>query len=100
MEPKYMSNRDSLSPYSDIDITVGNDLYQKTYAVFVGSGEKAEPILGAVMRLIGATPEELNIEELAAMLPELERRLRNALPAGESQETTKKLQRLVISWEP
>lgn len=99
MEPVKKMTRDSISPYSDIDIVEGNALYQRASAIFAEGGPKAEPILPAVMRLIGATPEELNIEEFAAMLPELERRLRNSLDAGTSQEATKKLQRLVISWE-
>jgi hypothetical protein len=95
-----MSSRDSINPYSDIDIvTPGNDLFQRASALMTEGGPKAAPILPAVMRLIGATPEELTIEEMAAMLPELERRLRNTLDAAASQETTKKLQRLVISWE-
>jgi hypothetical protein len=73
----------------------GNDLFDRAV-------EDADPALASLLAdtlgFFGGSPEELTMEQLAEVLPELERRMRSVLSEEAARHTIRKLQRLVLGW--
>src|SRR5262245_35309845 len=78
----------------------GNDLFHRALFAIGMHGTAVTSVLGTTMRAIGATPAKLTIVELAAMLPEIERRLRLLAPHDVATSCVARLRKLVLEWEP
>jgi len=74
----------------------GNDLFDRAV-------EEQDPTLAAVLAetlaLVGADPEQLTLDQLGTVLPEVERRLRLLMHAESARSTIIRLRRIVLGWE-
>jgi hypothetical protein len=79
--------------------TAGNDLYHRALFAIGKHSSAVSTVLESTMRAIGATPGGLTMDELGAMLPEIERRLRLLAPSDEARACMGRLRRLMFEWE-
>jgi hypothetical protein len=95
---------DRLSKRSDDDTApftiqaIGSEVYHRAMFAIGLSGGAITAVLMDTMRAIGATPGSLTIDELGAMLPEIERRLRMLCPPDDAGARMARLRRLVLEW--
>lgn len=77
----------------------GNPLFEQVAFTLGLDGELARNILADALRLIGASPQLVSLEEMGALLPELERRLQLLLP-NHSQCAARVLQvqKMLMHW--
>jgi hypothetical protein len=77
----------------------GNELYHRAMFAIGLSGAAVTTVLETTLRAIGSSPGTITIEELAAMLPEIERRLLMLVPVEDAKRSVARLRRLVFEWE-
>ena len=77
----------------------GNELYHRTVFAIGMHGAAVGAVLRDTLRAIGSTPDAISIEELAAMMPEIERRLLMLAPHAEVSGCMGRLRKLVFEWE-
>jgi len=80
-------------------ITGGNRLFDCALASLGLADDFSRTVLGDVFRHIGSSPMEATADELGVMLPEIERRMRLALPYDAAAAALGKLRHLLLSWE-
>ena len=76
----------------------GNELYHRAMFAIGLSGAAVSAVLIETLRALGSTPSSLTIDELGAMLPEIERRLRMLCPPEDAGARMTRLRRLVLEW--
>jgi hypothetical protein len=79
--------------------SAGNDLYHRALFAIGKHSSAVATILESTMRAIGASPATLSLDELGAMLPEIERRLRLLAPPDEAGASMGRLRRLMFAWD-
>jgi hypothetical protein len=76
----------------------GNGLFEAAVKA-VGLDESTiRWLLTSVLRTIGATPEHLTPEELGNTLPEVDRRLRQLVPAEQADKAMTRLYTTLMGW--
>jgi hypothetical protein len=99
LTPMSRSRRDDESTQPFAIGVEGNDLFHRAMFAIGLSSTAVSAVLAATLRAIGSSPSTLTIEDLGAMLPEIERRLRLLAPHDEVVKAMKRLQKLVMHWE-
>jgi hypothetical protein len=77
---------------------LGNELYHRAMFAIGMHGYAVTTVLKDSLRIIGATPGSLSIDDLGVMLPEIERRLRLLAPPDEVAGAMQRLRRLMFEW--
>jgi hypothetical protein len=89
---------DDTKPFSQ-DM-VGNELYHRAMFAIGLAGAAVSAALTSTLRAIGSTPATLVIDDLGAMLPEIERRLLLMAPHEDVVKAMVRLRKLVLEWGP
>ena len=79
--------------------SAGNDLYHRAMFAIGKHSTAVAAILESTMRAIGVSPATLTLDDLGAMLPEIERRLRLLAPPEEAGASMGRLRRLMFEYE-
>jgi hypothetical protein len=77
----------------------GNELYLRSMFAIGMHGYAVSSVLRDTLRAIGSSPDAITIEELAAMMPEIERRLLLLAPHAEVAGCMGRLRKLVFDWD-
>jgi hypothetical protein len=88
---------DDTVPFSTV--APGNELYHRAMFAIGLSSTAVAAVLQGALRAIGSRPDSITIDELGAMLPEIERRLRLLVPAEDAVRAMGRLRRLLFEWE-
>lgn len=92
------SDRHSRSTHEERPLE-GNRVFEKVAAVLGLDVNTAKKCVAQTLATIGTKPHHATIEEVAALLPEFERRLRLFVPDDIASAAYRKLRALVLTWE-
>jgi hypothetical protein len=81
------------------ELILGNELFERAVAAIGFDGSMVRPLLAQVMKSIGAGPQSLTPDELGTLIPEIERRLRLAVPSDSADQAARGLMKLLLSWD-
>lgn len=76
----------------------GNDLFTRAADVLSPDGG-ATMMLASTIKAIGSTPTTVTLDELGAMLPEIERRMLQMFPPEDTRRAMSRLRGLIVSWD-
>jgi hypothetical protein len=77
----------------------GNELYHRSVFAIGMHSAAVSSVLRDTLRAIGSSPDAITIDELAAMMPEIERRLLLLAPHPEVAGSMARLRKLIFEWE-
>jgi hypothetical protein len=81
------------------ELILGNALFERAVAAVGFDGNMVRPLLAQIVRSVGAEPDELTPDDLGHLIPEVERRLRMAVPSDAAVQAVKGLVSLLLSWD-
>jgi hypothetical protein len=90
-----MKDPDTTAPF--VKAIPGNDVFSHAFDA-VGCDNTLATLLCETLHLIGSSPEEMTIQDLATVLPELERRLHMAVPFEPARRNIARLRALILDW--
>jgi hypothetical protein len=92
--------RDDRDPTQPILLRLnGNELFHRTVFAIGLNGIAISTILMETLEAIGSSPDVVTIDELGAMMVEIERRLRLLLPHDDAGKAIARLRNLIMRWE-
>jgi hypothetical protein len=80
------------------ELLLGNELFERTVAAVDLDGNMVRPLLAQVLGPLGSTPREVTPDELGMLIPEIERRLRMAVPSDAADSAVKKMLHVLLAW--
>ncbi len=83
------------------DIPMNNDrlVFDSAVAIMGTPEHRSRSILGAVLSTVSISEENLHIQVLGLLLPQVERQLRVHLSPSEISEIMSGLQKLILGWD-
>jgi hypothetical protein len=78
---------------------VGNALFDRSVYAIGLDGALTRQLLEALILSVGSTPKDLSPDELGALLPEVESRLRLLVPSDQAQKSVARLRDMLLKWE-
>jgi hypothetical protein len=82
------------------EIILGNELFERSIKAVGFDGNMVRPLLAQIIHSVGAAPDSLTPDELGHLIPEIERRLRLAVPSDSADQAVRGLVNLLLSWDP
>jgi hypothetical protein len=82
------------------ELTGGNNLFRGAAVALGLQGHSARVLISDVLQRSGSSPDKVSLEEMYALLPELELLVRKLLPGEVAAARMQKLQRFLISITP
>ena len=76
----------------------GNALFDRAVFAIGLDGALTRQLLSAVIASIGSAPKEVTPDELGAVLPEIESRLRLLVPADQAHKSAARLRDMLLKW--
>ena len=80
-------------------LAAGNRLFEKAVAALGLAEEFCRLVLSEAFFSVGSAPSAATADELGVLLPEIERRLRLALPYEDAADVLARLRHLLLNWE-
>jgi hypothetical protein len=78
---------------------IGSLVYERAVSESGPSEALMRAVLKGALASVGMSPQTLTIEELAALLPQIEERMRKLFDPSTCSDTMRRLQSLILSWE-
>ena len=76
----------------------GNTLFDRAVFAVGLDGALTRQLLAGVIATVGSTPKNVTPDELGALLPEIESRLRLLAPADQAKKSTARLRDMLLKW--
>lgn len=77
----------------------GNELFHRAIFAIGMNGIAASTMLAETLETVGSSPSSVTIDELGALMGEIERRLRLLLPPEQAGRAIAGLRNMVMRWE-
>ena len=81
------------------EIHAGNALFDLIARSMSMDAVMARRVLAESLATIGSSPKHATLEELGALLPEVDRRLRLIMPPEMAQRAFVRLRRAILAWD-
>jgi len=79
-------------------LITGNDVFERVATCIGLDAMTSRRLLAEVIKPIGSAPLRVTIEEVGALLPEIERRVRLLVRDEIADHTVRRLRRLLLTW--
>src|SRR5258708_3755813 len=76
----------------------GNTLFDRAVFAIGLDGALTRQLLSVVIAQVGSSPKDVTPDELGALLPEIESRLRLLAPADQARKATARLREMLLKW--
>ena len=93
--------RDPKGPKETLAVTsyvTGNTLFDRAVFAIGLDGALTRQLLASAISSVGSSPKEVTPDELGALLPEIESRLRLLVPGEQAQKSTARLRDMLLKW--
>lgn len=77
----------------------GNGVFDRTVFAIGLDGTTSRHLVAEALKLVGGEPKQCTMEEIAGLLPELERRVRLLVPPHIADGAIARVRKMIIDWD-